>query len=101
VTRAQREAAEETRRLREEAAEALATARAEADALRHQARQRAEEAREEVAALARRRDTIAEELQQLSGVIEALAVPASAEAVLSEARSGLDATDHDRREEGP
>jgi outer membrane protein TolC len=43
--------------------------------MRAQARQILDEARAEVAALARRRDQIAEELSQLSGVIEALAVP--------------------------
>ena len=82
--RAQREAADEARRVREEASAFLTTARAEGDAVRRQARLRLEEAQEEVSSLARRRDNIAEELRQLSGVIEALAVPAAADAALSE-----------------
>jgi chromosome segregation ATPase len=77
--RIQREAQDEARRVREDAAAYLATARAEADALRAQAQHRLEEARDEIEALARRRDGIAEELRQLSGVIEALAVPGTHE----------------------
>ena len=50
-------------------------ARHEADELRAQARRIVEEARAEVALLARQRDGITEELGQLSGVIQALAVP--------------------------
>ena len=51
------------------------TARAEADELRTQARRTLEDARAEIALLARRRDGITAELGQLSGVIQALAVP--------------------------
>jgi ElaB/YqjD/DUF883 family membrane-anchored ribosome-binding protein len=80
VMRTQREAKDEARRLREEAAAFLTTARAEADALREQGQTRLQEARDELAAMGRRRDGIAEELRQLSGVIEALAVPTRSEA---------------------
>ena len=53
----------------------LADARAEADQLRTTARTLLADARAEVDALARRRTAITAELGQLSGVIEALAVP--------------------------
>jgi hypothetical protein len=53
----------------------LADARAEADQLRSTARTLLADARSEVDALARRRTAITAELGQLSGVIEALAVP--------------------------
>jgi hypothetical protein len=53
----------------------VADARAEADELRAQARRTLEDARAEIALLARRRDGITAELGQLSGVIQALAVP--------------------------
>jgi chromosome segregation ATPase len=104
VMRTQREAKDEARRLREDAAAFLTTAREEADALREQARHRLQDARDEVAALARRRDAIEEELRQLSGVIEALAVPSTAEPRMSD-RPGVPATGahpHEsvRREEG-
>jgi hypothetical protein len=78
VVRSQRSAQDELRRGREEAAALVAEARREADELRTQARRSLEEARTEVGVLSRRRDEIAEELAQLSGVIQALAVPADA-----------------------
>ena len=53
----------------------VASARAEADEIRAQARRTLEDARAEIALLARRRDGITAELGQLSGVIQALAVP--------------------------
>lgn len=102
--RTQREAKDEARRLREEAAAFLASARAEADTLREQAQLRVQEARDELAAMARRRDGIAEELRQLSGVIEALAVPSTAEAMLREQPNTpepqVDPHESVRREEG-
>ena len=75
VVRTQREAQDESRRLREEAMAFLTQARAEADQLRANARRMVEEAREELAALVRRREEITDELGELSGVIQALAVP--------------------------
>ena len=63
------------RRARHEAAEHLAAARAEADELRSKARAVLEDARIEAAVLTKRRDEIAAELEGLSGVIQALAVP--------------------------
>jgi hypothetical protein len=56
----------------------LADARAEAVQLRATARTLLTDARSEVDALARRRSAITAELGQLSGVIEALAVPEAA-----------------------
>ena len=49
--------------------------RAAAEQVRENARQALERARAEIAQLQTRRDTIAAELGQLSGVIEALSVP--------------------------
>src|SRR5204863_444691 len=72
-------AQDESRRPREEATTYLSDARQEADQLRAQARRTLEEARDEVAILLRRRDEITAELGQLSGVIQALAVPAVVE----------------------
>ena len=69
------EAAEELRSAREEAAETLRTAQAEAEELRSRARTLLDDARAEVTELRGRRDRITGELSQLSGVIEALAVP--------------------------
>ncbi len=66
---------DELRRARAEGAGLVASARAEADELRAQARRTLEDARAEIALLARRRDGITAELGQLSGVIQALAVP--------------------------
>ncbi len=71
------EGAEELRRSREEAARILTEAQADADRVRGQARQVLANARAEVDALRRRRDHIATELTQMSGVIEALAVSES------------------------
>ncbi|NUR05915.1 MAG: hypothetical protein HOQ45_02755, partial [Nocardioidaceae bacterium] len=59
----------------EEAAAHLAAARAEADDLRSRARRHLEDAQEEVRRLNRRREEITRELGDLSGVIQALAVP--------------------------
>jgi ABC-type transporter Mla subunit MlaD len=75
VLREQRTGQEELRRARTEAAALVAEARREADELRAQARRTVEDARSEVALLARQRDGITAELGQLSGVIQALAVP--------------------------
>jgi vacuolar-type H+-ATPase subunit H len=75
VLNKQRAADDELRRARSEGAGLVAAARTEADELRTQARRTLEEAREEIALLARRRDGITAELGQLSGVIQALAVP--------------------------
>jgi hypothetical protein len=74
----QRIAEDELRRARAESATLVADARAEADELRAQARRIVEDARAEVALLARQRDGITAELGQLSGVIQALAVPTPA-----------------------
>jgi hypothetical protein len=76
VVRNQQSAQDELRRAREEAAAHLAAARAEADDLRHKARSVLEDARTEAAVLTKHRDEIAAELEGLSGVIQALAVPA-------------------------
>jgi hypothetical protein len=77
VLHKQHTADDELRRARAESARVVAAAREEADELRAQARRTLEEAREEIALLARRRDGITAELGQLSGVIQALAVPTS------------------------
>ena len=75
VVRLRAEAAEELRSAREEAAETLRTAQAEAEEVRSRARTLLDDARAEVTELRGRRDRITGELSQLSGVIEALAVP--------------------------
>ena len=75
VVRHQQTSQDELRRARQEAAEHLAAARAEADELRTKARLVLEDARNESAVLTKRRDEIAAELEGLSGVIQALAVP--------------------------
>jgi hypothetical protein len=75
VVRNQQAAQDELRRARHEAAEHLAAARAEADELRTKARSVLEDARTEAGVLTKRRDEIAAELEGLSGVIQALAVP--------------------------
>jgi len=75
VVKHQRTGQDELRRSREEATEHLRSARAEADDLRGQARRHLDDARDEVARLHKRRDEITRELGQLSGVIQALAVP--------------------------
>jgi len=75
VVRLRSEAAEELRSAREEAAATLRTAQGEAEELRSRARTLLDEARAEVTELRERRDRITGELSQLSGVIEALAVP--------------------------
>jgi hypothetical protein len=74
VGTSQRELHQLRRATRAEATELMATARAEADEMRAAARRVLADARSELAALTRRRDAIAAELGQLSGVIEALAV---------------------------
>jgi ABC-type transporter Mla subunit MlaD len=71
------QAAAELRRSREEAARLLSEAQDDAEQSRSQARELLAGARAEVSALQRRRDEIAAELSQLSGVIEALAVSES------------------------
>jgi crotonyl-CoA reductase len=75
VSVTQREAQDQRREARTEATRLVAEARRDADVLRTEAHRLLEEARAEVAELTRRRDSIAAELGQLSGVIEALAVP--------------------------
>lgn len=75
MTRSRATAAEERRRAREESLAHVAEGRAEADQLREGARRAVERARAEIAQLQAQRDTIAGELAQLSGVIEALSVP--------------------------
>ncbi len=70
-------ASDELRRSREEAARELSEAQADAEQSRTQARELLASARAEVSALKQRRDEIAAELSQLSGVIEALAVSES------------------------
>jgi vacuolar-type H+-ATPase subunit H len=74
LARTQRELHEVRRKAKEEEFAAINTARAEADELRAAARKMIAEARAEVAALVKRRNAIAGELGNLSGVIEALAV---------------------------
>ena len=79
VTRSQRTAQDELRNAREQTVAHVVEARREADAIRASARTMLEDARQEVAVLSRRRDEIAAELGQLSGVIQALAVPTGTE----------------------
>ena len=74
LTRTQREIQELRRSAKSEERQTIDAARAEADALRATARQLLADARAEVAALTARRNAIAGELGNLSGVIEALAV---------------------------
>jgi hypothetical protein len=75
VSRLQREAHEHRRAVRDEATSTLAAARADADTSRAEARDLLTHARAEVKVLAARRDDITAQLGNLSGVIEALAVP--------------------------
>ena len=65
------------------------TARADADRARAEATRLLDEARAEVAVLAQRRDDITAQLAQLSGVIDALAVPED------QARAGQPSDGHD------
>jgi Skp family chaperone for outer membrane proteins len=74
LARTQREMHELRRKAKDEELALINTARAEADALRKEARQALADAREQVAKLVERRNAIAGELGNLSGVIEALAV---------------------------
>ncbi|MDR2895604.1 MAG: hypothetical protein LBV30_02980, partial [Propionibacteriaceae bacterium] len=73
----QRTVTERTSRSRQEAIDVVTQARQDAEAIRGEVREYMERARMEAATLARRRDNIAAQLGQLSGVIEALAVPES------------------------
>jgi chromosome segregation ATPase len=75
VVRNRQTAQDELRAARQEAADLVTAARAEADDLRGKARAVLEDARAEAAVLTKRRDEIAAELEGLSGVIQALAVP--------------------------
>jgi hypothetical protein len=84
VATAQRETQDLRRSVRAEVTDLVADARREADELRSEAHELLDSARTEVAALTRRRDEIAAELTQLSGVIEALAVPAPAQPTRSD-----------------
>ena len=84
VVRLRSEAAEELRSAREEAAQTLSSAQAEAEELRTKARTLLDDARAEVTELRERRDRITGELSQLSGVIEALAVPDNQRATYTE-----------------
>ncbi|MDQ3664401.1 MAG: hypothetical protein M3353_07055, partial [Actinomycetota bacterium] len=100
VIRNQRTAQDELRHGREQAAQLLAEAREEADAIRAKAGAVLERARAGAAALARRRDEIAEELSGLSGVIDALAVPAQDESPPAVARPDpTSSADHHAEEE--
>ncbi|MDT4932832.1 MAG: hypothetical protein QOK11_724, partial [Pseudonocardiales bacterium] len=74
VTRTQEELHELHRTAKAEEVRTIGAARAEADALRSEARRLLADARAEVAVLTERRNAIAGELGNLSGVIEALAV---------------------------
>jgi vacuolar-type H+-ATPase subunit H len=75
LAEAQRQSHELIRKSRAEAQQLEAQAREQADSLRAQARKLLADAEARVAALNPRRDEITTELTQLSGVIEALAVP--------------------------
>lgn len=75
MSRLQREAHEHRRAVRDEATTTLAAARADADTSRAEARDLLTRARAEVKVLGARRDDITAQLGNLSGVIEALAVP--------------------------
>ena len=74
LDRTQRAAYERARSTREEAVALLSSAREDSAALRSQAQEMLDAARAEVEGLARRRDDITSQLNNLSGVIEALAV---------------------------
>ena len=90
VSALQTEAHEHRRAVRDEATTTLAAARADADASRAEARMLLTQARAEVKVLADRRDDITQQLGNLQGVIEALAVPETAQkaAALSRATDG-------------
>lgn len=75
LERSQQASYERTRANREEAVKLLQDARIEAETIRTQAREMLTAARDEVAGLTKRRDAITLQLNSLSGVIEALAVP--------------------------
>jgi hypothetical protein len=75
LAQAQRQSHDLIRKARADAQQLEAQAREHADDLRAQARKLLAEAEARVAALNQRRDEITKELTQLSGVIEALAVP--------------------------
>jgi len=74
MARAQRDAQELRRSAKQEAAEIVRSARADADEVRTRARAIESQSREEVERLTAQRDRIAEELGNLSGVIDALAI---------------------------
>lgn len=74
LTRAQRQIHDLRRAAKAEEAQTIDAARAEADAVRATARKLLADAKAEVVALVQRRNAIAGELGNLSGVIEALAV---------------------------
>jgi len=74
MARAQRDAQELRRSAKQEAAEIVRSARADADEVRNRARALEAQSREEVERLTAQRDRIAEELGNLSGVIDALAI---------------------------
>ncbi|HEX8093417.1 hypothetical protein [Jatrophihabitans sp.] len=81
VGQSHREMYESRRAAKAEAGALVGDARAEAEDLRAQAHQQLAEVRAEVALLTDRRDAIAAELGQLSGVIEALSDPDGARAM--------------------
>ena len=91
VTRRQRAAQDHEREARQQAVDIVRQAREEADTIRSRARTQLEQARLETAELTRRRDEIATELEQLSGVIQALAVPEDASQPESGTHSGVPA----------
>jgi chromosome segregation ATPase len=74
VTRTHQELAAARRAAKQEESELIAAARADADEMRSSARRMLNDARAELERLTQRRDAIAGELGNLSGVIEALAV---------------------------
>jgi cell division septum initiation protein DivIVA len=75
LAQAHSEARDLRRAAKDEATRTIAGARSEADELRSRARSILAEARAEVAVLNAHRDEISKQLGDLSGVIEALAVP--------------------------
>jgi hypothetical protein len=86
----QTEAHEHRRAVRDEATTTLAAARADADASRAEARVLLTQARAEVKVLADRRDDITQQLGNLQGVIEALAVPETGQKADEHPRAATD-----------
>ena len=91
LDRLHRESLERHRLQRAELVALTDEARADADRIRSEAAEMLEQARAEVEALARRRSDITTQLGALSGVIDALAVPASGTEQPAADRDGADA----------